>query len=125
MKLPFSKLLRKEELAKIRRKALQRKIWYKILSKIERVQLDLTIRVVDRVRSAYLAKVLYGVVKKLLEALESPVKRLMREVGVKLACKISEVGRRLGCKSAWKWALDLGFIQFLTVVYMNTPGLYR
>jgi len=117
--------LRSEELAKIKRKALQRKIWYRVLSKIERVQINLTIKVVDRVRSTYLAKVLHAIVKKLIDAMETPVKRLMREVGISLARKISEIGKKLGCKSAGKWAGDWRFIQFLTIIYMNTPVLYK
>jgi hypothetical protein len=126
MKSSFSKLpIHRDELAKIKQKALRHRIWFKVLSKIERIQIDLTIRLVERVKSSYLAKVLFAVVKKLFDALESPVKRLMREVGAKLAYKISQVGKRLGHKSAEKWAEDQGFIQFLTVTYMNAPVLYK
>ncbi len=126
MNFPYSVFpLRSEELVKIKRKALQRKIWYRVLSKIERIQINLTIKIVDRVRSTYLAKVLHAIVKKLIAAMETPVKRLMREVGISLARKTSEIGEKLGCKSARKWAEDWGFIQFLTIIYMNTPVLYK
>jgi hypothetical protein len=126
MSLPFGKWLpSREELTRIKQKALQRKIWYKVLSKIERIQIDLTIRVVDKVKSTYLAKVLHVVVKKLFAALESPVKRFMMGAGVKLARIISEIGKKLGCKSAGKWASDLGFIQFITIIWMNTHQFYK
>ena len=115
----------RSELLNVKRRALRRGIWFRVLSRVERVQIDLTIRIVDRVRSSFLARVLRPILGKLLDALESPVKRLMKTVGKTLARKISEIGEKLGCKPAGEWAKDSGFIQFLTIMYMNTPRLYR
>lgn len=115
----------KEKLMKIKKKALRKGVWFKVLSKIERIQIDLTIKVVDKVKSFFLAKILTSIVGKLLEAIESPVGRLIREVGMKLARRISEVGRKLGCKMAEEWARDRGFIQFLAITYINAPRLYK
>lgn len=87
--------------------------------------MDLTVRVVDRVKSTSLARFLRSIIVKLLNAMESPVRSLMRTVGMNLAYRLSEIGEELGCKSAVNWANDRNLIQFLTIVYMNIPGVYR
>lgn len=87
--------------------------------------MDLTVKVVDKVKSILLAKVLRSIIVRLFDAMESQVKRLMRDVGTNLAHKIGEIGKKLGCKSAENWANDQGFIKFLTITYMNTPRLYK
>jgi hypothetical protein len=84
--------------------------------------MNLTIRIVKRIHNPLLARVLRSILKKLFEAAESEVSRLMREVGEPLAKKLSLIAKGWGCKSAGSWAKDEGFIRFLTVNYMNTPG---
>jgi hypothetical protein len=117
--------LTKEELTKIKVRAIRRGVWFRVLSKIERASMDLTIKVVKRVRSFLLARVLSSIVRKLLDAMESRVVRLMREVGRGLAQKLSRIAQSWGNKSANKWAADPGFIQYLTINCMNTPALFR
>lgn len=106
-------------------KALRRRVWFKVLNRMERGLVDSVIKVVDRVRSALLAKVLGSIVKKLSTALESKVKRLMREVGQPLAEKVSLIAKSWGHKSAFKWVKDKGFVLYLTITAINTPSLYR
>jgi hypothetical protein len=60
--------LDRDELIRVRTQALRRGIWFRALTVAERAVVDLTIRVVGRVRSLLLAKVLASVVKKLLDA---------------------------------------------------------
>lgn len=117
---PGYSLLCRTKLTKIKRRALRHRIWFRVLSRTERAEIDLTMKVVEKVKSAFLASVLHPIIKKLLEALESPVSRLMRTVGKDIARRMSEIGRRLGCKSAGRWARDLGFIRFLVIGYLNT-----
>ena len=57
--------LSREELIRIRAKAIRRGVWFRMLTKSERAQVDLTIRVVQKVRSFLLARVLASLVKKL------------------------------------------------------------
>lgn len=125
MNLSFNAQIRREELLKIRKRAFRHRFWFKILSRNERILVDLTIKVVDKVKSVLLAKTLRSIVLKLFNAMESQVNRLIRVIGIDLVRKMSEIGKKLGCKSAECWAADRGFIQFLTITYMNTPGLYR
>ena len=118
MRVPLST----SEIAKVKTRALRKGVWYRVLSKIDRVCIDLVIRVVDGVRSCLLQKVLSSVLGKLNEALESPVQLLMRQVGGKLALQVSLIGQTWGNRSAVHWAEDSGFVQYLTIAYMNAPS---
>jgi len=107
--------LTREALARLRLKALRRGCWFRDLKRSERKLLELTIRVVEKVRSFLLAKLVSRIVDKLCEAMESRIFRLMRTEGRSLAEKISRIGEAWGNMSAASWARDRGFIQFLTV----------
>jgi len=87
--------------------------------------MNLVIRVVDRVRSLILAKLLNSAVKKLLEAMESEVVCMMRTVGRQLAQKLSKIAESWGNESAVGWAEEPGFIQYLAVSCMNTPAMFK
>jgi hypothetical protein len=116
--------LGKNELAKIRARAMRRGVWFRVLTRAERAQIELTTRVVKRIRSFFLARVVTSIVEKLLEAMESKVTRLMREVGPALARKLSRTAQEWGNKLAQQWAEDPGFVQYLTVNYMNKPASF-
>jgi hypothetical protein len=84
--------------------------------------MDLVIKLVDKVHSRLLANVLFSVMKKLEEAMEGKVSRLMREVGPDLAKKLSKIACEWGNASAVRWTEDSGFIRYLTITYLNvTP----
>jgi hypothetical protein len=107
--------LTREALTKLRLKALRRGAWFRDLKHSERRLLNLTIRVVEKVRSFLLAKIVSRLVCKLCEAMESKVFRLMRTEGRILAEKISKIGETWGNRAAKSWAKDSGFMQYLTV----------
>ena len=113
------------ELAKLRVKARRRGIWFRMLSRVERGLVDLSIKVVEKVRSLVLARSLTSIVEKLLEAMESKVTRLMRTVGRQLAQKLSEIAQSWGNKSTKLWANDPSFIQHLAVTQMNLSPIFR
>jgi hypothetical protein len=113
------------DLIRARTRAVRRGVWFKVLSRVERAEVDLSIRLVGRVRSFLLARVLDSILGKLFEAMESRVSRLKRAVGLPLARKLSTIAQSWGCKSADGWTRDSGFIQFLTVGYMNACGSCR
>ena len=118
--IPFTKSM----LAKIRIKAIRRGIWFRVLDRLERASIDLTIRVVEKVRSTVLTRMLMSIVKKLSEAMESKVSRMMREVGCGLAQKVSRIAQKWGNKSAVEWKADPGFIQYLTVMCLNASPMF-
>ena len=117
--------LGKNELAKIKAKAMRRGIWFRVLTRAERGQMELTMKIVKKVRSLLLARVLASIVKKLLDAMESKVVRLIREVGQALARKLSRIAQNWGNKLAQQWVADPGFARYLTLNYMNTPASFR
>lgn len=107
-------------LVSVRTKALRYGVWYSVLSRGERGCLDLAIRVVERVHSRLLRSVLSAVVGKLAEALESPVRHLMRNVGPGLALRLSRIAAGWGNRQAALWTGDIGFVRYLAVMHLNS-----
>ena len=112
--------LTREALTKLRLKAVRRGVWFRDLKQGERKLLDLTIRVVQRVHSFILAKLVSRIVDKLCEVMESRIFRLMRTEGRTLAEKISKIGQAWGNRAAKFWAKDSGFIQYLTISSLSS-----
>lgn len=117
--------LSRSQLAKLRSRARRCSVWFKVLSRTERGLIDLAIKVVEKVRSIVLARSLISVVKKLKDAMESKVTRLMKTVGRRLAQKLSQIAQDWGNKAAKYWDVDLGFIQYLTVTQKNLSPIFR
>ena len=107
--------LTRESLVKLRLKAVRRGCWFRDLKRKERMLLDLTMRVVDKVRSFLLAKVVSRIVGILCDAMESRVFRLMRTEGRSLAEHLAQIAEGWGNRAAKFWANDRGFMQYLTV----------
>ena len=117
--------LSKEQLVKLRLRAVRAGVWFRALPRIDRVLVDLTIRVAGSVRSATLARNLLAVTSKLEGLLENSLLRTFRKVAVSLAQKISLVAQKWGNTSAKIWASDVSFIKFLAVMYINTPKTFK
>lgn len=117
--------LAQSELVRLRVKARRRGVWFRVLNSVERGLMNLTIKVVDKVRSLVLARSLNCVVRKLTDAMESEVTRLMRTVGYSLAQKLSEIAQGWGNESARLWTSDLSFVQYLAVMRKNLSPILR
>ena len=115
-------LLEKGKLAKLRLSATRSGLWFKALRRIDRVLIDLTLRVCDKVQGHLLARALLSVISRLENALERKVSEVVAEIGPQLALKVSRIGRKLGNSSAHHWAKDMGFARFLAVMYINNCG---
>jgi hypothetical protein len=87
--------------------------------------MELTMRIVKRIRSQFLAKVVIAITQKLWNAMESRVARLMGEVGHVLARKLSRIAQSWGNKSSIQWEADLSFVQSLAVSHMTTPAIFK
>ncbi|MFB0543628.1 MAG: hypothetical protein ACETVR_02490 [Candidatus Bathyarchaeia archaeon] len=105
----------------VRRKALRRRVWWRALDRVERAIVDLTIRVVDRVRSEALGIEIVKALKKLRDALKTPFVRLMETHGVERARRLSQQALAWGHRGAEGWGHDFGFIKYLTVIETNNP----
>ena len=110
-------------LLRLRSEALRKRVWFRILSKVERGIINLTIKVAPKPRSLKLIKTLAKIIVKVKKALMSPIARLMEQIGRPLAKKLSRIAVGWGNKSAEKWAENRDFIKYLTITYMNNvPG---
>lgn len=116
--------LSRDQLLYLRGRAVRHGAWFKALSKAERAYLELVIKVVERVRSRLVAKVLACFMRKLLSAMRSRVACQIKKIGHTLARKLGRIAQNWGNPSADRWARDHGFIQYLAVTYMNMPGFY-
>jgi hypothetical protein len=111
--------LERGQLLKLKLKAVRAGVWFRALPRIDRVLVDLTIKVAQRIRSVSLADSILSVVRKLEGLLEGRVSRAIREVGFPLACKLGMLAQRLGHRDAWAWGSDEGFAQYLAVMKLN------
>ena len=107
------------QLIKLRIKAIRAGVWFKALPRIDRVLVDLTIKVAENVRSSFLAKNIFEVVVKLGVLLENSVLKSLRLIGRPLAEKISLTAQKLGNSSAISWANDSSFAFFLAILHTN------
>jgi len=112
-------------LVEARRRALRRGTWFRALDRAERAIIGLTIRCVDRIRSPMLAKIVTATLIKLKLVTESRVKTIVRTVGRSLARRVSRIAQDWGNRSARQWTEDRGFIQYLSVMCVNTPEMFR
>jgi len=95
-------------LAGLKTRALRKRVWYRVLDRIERGLLDLTIRWVDNVRSRRLTEMLLRILAKLARAMEQGMARVL-VVGRELALQASVFGVRWGNDQAYAWRFDESF----------------
>ena len=120
------RFLDKTELVKLKKRAVRSGVWFKALRRIDRVLIDLTIKVARyTVRSVALVKSIRVVMGKLEGLLESGLSRVIREVGFPLAQKVSSLAQKWGNTSAKSWASASSFVNFLAVMYINDPKTFK
>lgn len=107
-----------EVLIQAKKLALRRGVWFKVLSRVERGVMDLTVKCVDSVKSRRLAKLLTAIMCKLESAVESVVDSLVRTVGLPLARRISSIAVGWGNRFASLWGSDGCFARFLVVAFV-------
>ena len=117
--------INKNQLIKLRLKAKRAGVWFRALPRIDRVLVDLTIRVASSVRSATLARNILVVTKKLEGLLESSLLRAFRGIALQLAQKLSLVAQKWGNTSARHWASNVSFVKFLAVMHVNEPKTFK
>lgn len=114
-----SNFIDKTQLIKLKMKAMRAGVWFRALRRIDRVLIDLTIKVARCVRSSILANSILSITRKLEGLLESRFVRAMREIGFSLAHKLSLFAQKWGNKAAKEWANDFGFVRYLAVMKLN------
>jgi hypothetical protein len=117
--------LNKKQLMNLKTKAMRSGAWFKGLQRIDRVLFDLTIRVVNDIRSTQLAKSMLVITRKLENAMKGSFSIRLNEIGLPLAQKISFAAQRLGNLSASSWGFDSSFAIFLAVMHINNAKILR
>jgi hypothetical protein len=115
----------KAELVKLKKRAVRSGVWFKALRRIDRVLIDLTMKVAGDVRSITLAKRILALIRKLEGIMESSLSRALREAGLPLAQKLSLLAQQWGNTSAKRWASTFSFVNFLAVMYINDPKTFK
>jgi hypothetical protein len=100
--------LTSRKLAGLKTRALRKRVWFRVLDRVERGLLDLTIRWVDDVRSGRLAETLLRILVKLARAMEQGMARVL-VVGRELALRASVLAVRWGNVEAYSWRFDRAF----------------
>ena len=111
--------LDKATLLKLKLKAMRAGVWFRALPRIDRVLVDLTIKVADTIRSPHLARSILSVVGKLEGLLESRLQRAIREIGLPIAIKLSLFAQKWGNTAAKKWENDVGFARYWAAMGLN------
>jgi hypothetical protein len=124
--LKLSEVNCREDVVKLKTIAVRRGLWFKVLSTIERAVVDLTLKVVERVRSSTLREALKSIASKIFNSLKArSFRERAMEIGRVLAERIAITAERLGSKEARKWTEDLGFIMYLGASWLNTSPVFR
>jgi len=105
--------------------ALRKGVWYRTLDKAERGLVELTIRIVKRIGSPLLKRVLTSILRKLQTVMENKIAYFARKAGRPLAEKLSLIAQSWGNASAFWWKSENNFIRFLTVIQVNTPSAFK
>jgi hypothetical protein len=111
--------LNKKGITELKKKAMRKGVWFKALTRIDRVLVELTLKVSICIRSHKLAKSILAVEKKLHEALENKLNLITQKIGYPAATMLSLLAAKWGHKSAWKWVNDAPFARYLAVMKLN------
>lgn len=103
----------------LRCKAVRSGLWFKALRRIDRVLVDVTLRVAESVHSTTLARALYSVMEKLESAFKNRVWSIVNKIGFPLAHKLSVLAQKWGNDDARKWDSDESFARFLAIMHIN------
>ena len=117
--------IEKKQLIKFKCKAIRAGVWFKALPRIDRVLIDLAIKVTQSIRSPSLAKCIVSITRKLEGLLENRLERAMKEIGFPLARKLSLFAMKWGNRRAQEWTEDVGFVRYLAAMKLNEHPLYN
>ncbi len=107
-------------LESVKGRALRKRVWYRVLNRLERGILDLTLRCVDEVKSSRLALVIGRLVCRILKACRSTFLMQVARTGRGLAEGLSMIAVSWGMEEASSWKGDKDFIRCLGVNAVNS-----
>lgn len=119
-----SGFLERAQLLKLKLKAMRSGVWFRVLRRIDRVLVDLTIKVAGTVRSFTLAKNILTIIRKLESIMESRFLRAVKEIGFPTARRLCLIAQKWGNVTAKDWGSDVGFAKYLAAMSLNEPNLF-
>ena len=96
---------------------------FRVLSNIDRATIDLTIRCVDRIRSATLARVIVGIVEKIEDAMKGFLVRAEAN-GRLLVERVVELALSWGNTEGLKWKCDICFVRYLGAMNLGEKAFF-
>lgn len=109
-------------LSGLRAKALRRRLWFKVLDRMDRGFYNLTVVVVDRVEDPVLGREILSLVLKLRDALKSKFVGLVESLGVERAWEASRLAVDWGNHRAKVWRGDKSFATLHAVLEFYSPS---
>jgi len=115
----------KKQLLNLKTKAMHCGAWFKASQRIAIVVFDLTIRVVENIRSAKLTKCLRDLMWKLEDSIKSSFSSNLKEIGLPMVQKLSLTAKKIGYISVGGWVSDYSFALFLAVIHVNNVKIFK
>lgn len=110
----------RQDLAKIKARALRTRIWFKALSKVERAIVDLTMKCTQTIRSHVLMSTVTAIVNKILQSFEESFMTRAERIGQGIVEALCAIAEKWGNKSSSTWKRDVRFTIYLGVSALNT-----
>ena len=104
----------------VRSIAVRKRVWFRVLDRVERGIVDLTIVFVEKVQSQVLAKELVKILAKLRDASKSAYTRHKEGFGYRKLRIVVEQAKGFG-SLAQGWLMDLGFAEWFAVNDYYSP----
>ena len=114
-------IISQDYLRAVRLAALRKRVWYRVLDRIERGIFNLTIDIVEKVQSSVLAVELVKILAKLRDASKSAFTRHVESYGYLKLREIVRQADALGCEGACGWLMDLGFAEWFALNNYSNP----
>ena len=118
-------IISQDYLRTVRLAALRKRVWYRVLDRVERGIVNLTIDVVMKVQSSVLAGELVKILAKLRDASKSAFTRHVESYGYLKLREIVRQADALGCEGACGWLMDLGFAEWFALNSFYKPAGWR
>ncbi len=118
-KTPAECSTKTSELPGLRRRALRKGLWFKILSSVERGLVNLTIKYVKEPRSPMLISALSEIVTRIVDAVKSTYLFVLESIGRPIATQRATAALSWGNRQANEWLSDRAFWRFLGLSARN------
>jgi hypothetical protein len=111
----------KSFLRRVRREALKKRVWFRVLDRVECGIFNLVVSVLERVESTVLGSVLVRIIAKIRDAMKGDFVKMFEKVGIKRAYEFAGYASMWGYGKTYNWLDNHDFARYLTVQEFYTP----